>query len=137
MDTKRLYLQSEIYNKKHDYDLSLALLRNAAHEILTDDKILLKNKEVESFLGFVESVETEAADYTRIGMTNSQSAIAEEINKICLQIIRKYNILDLHLRISFIRAVIAEEKDPEKLKELEKEWDVLLVKKMALERNKV
>ena len=137
MDIEKLYRQSEMYNKKHDYDLSLALLRDAAHEILADSKILIKNKNIEYFLGFVESVETEAADYTRIGMTNSQSAIAKEMNNICLQIIRKYNVQDLHLRISFIRAVMAEEKDPEKLKELEKEWNILLEKKMALGRNKI
>ena len=33
MDIEKLYRQSEMYNKKHDYDLSLALLRDAAQTV--------------------------------------------------------------------------------------------------------
>lgn len=123
MDIQKLIRESETLDRK--YDERLSLLRTASYEILKGSKIPYNKKDIEDYLWEVLSAEDGAENIYRMVMTNEQGAIADEMNKVCYQIIKKYGVKDLELRLSFTRLVEYAETDPEKAAELEKEGDAL------------
>ena len=124
MDIQKLILESRKLNR--DYDKRLSILRDASYDILNDNQLPYSEKDLKAFLLHVYTVESEAEDAYRMVMTNEQGAIADEMNKVCYQIIKKYGVKDLELRADFTRLVAYAETDPEKAAELEEELTKLL-----------
>ena len=124
MDIQKLILESRKLNR--DYDKRLSILRDASYDILNGDQLPYSEKDLKAFLLHVYTVESEAEDAYRMVMTNEQGAIADEMNKVCYQIIKKYGVKDLELRADFTRLVAYAETDPEKAAELEEELTKLL-----------
>ena len=102
------------------------MLRTASYEILKGSKIPYNKKDIEDYLWEVLSAEDGAENIYRMVMTNEQGAIADEMNKVCYQIIKKYGVDNLRLKSSFTRLVAYAETDPEKAAELEEELTKLL-----------
>ena len=123
MDIQKLILESRKLNR--DYDKRLSILRDASYDILNGDQLPYSEKDLKAFLLHVYTVESEAEDAYRMVMTHEQRIISNEMNKVCYQIIKKYGVKDLELRLSFTRLVEYAETDPEKAAELEKEGDAL------------
>ncbi len=124
MDIQKLILESRKLNR--DYDKRLSILRDASYDILNGNQLPYSEKDLKAFLLHVYTVESEAEDAYRMVMTNEQGAIADEMNKVCYQIIKKYGVKDLELRADFTRLVAYAETDPEKAAELEEELTKLL-----------
>lgn len=124
MDIQKLILESRKLNR--DYDKRLSILRDASYDILNGNQLPYSEKDLKAFLLHVYTVESEAEDAYRMVMTNEQGAIADEMNKVCYQIIKKYGVKDLELRADFTRLVAYAETDPEKTAELEEELTKLL-----------
>ena len=124
MDIQKLILESRKLNR--DYDKRLSILRDASYDILNGNQLPYSEKVLKAFLLHVYTVESEAEDAYRMVMTNEQGAIADEMNKVCYQIIKKYGVKDLELRADFTRLVAYAETDPEKAAELEEELTKLL-----------
>lgn len=123
MDIQKLILESRKLNR--DYDKRLSILRDASYDILNGNQLPYSEKDLKAFLLHVYTVESEAEDAYRMVMTHEQRIISNEMNKVCYQIIKKYGVKDLELRLSFTRLVEYAETDPEKAAELEKEGDAL------------
>ena len=123
MDIQKLILESRKLNR--DYDKRLSILRDASYDILNGNQLPYSEKDFKAFLLHVYTVESEAEDAYRMVMTHEQRIISNEMNKVCYQIIKKYGVKDLELRLSFTRLVEYAETDPEKAAELEKEGDAL------------
>ena len=123
MDIQKLILESRKLNR--DYDKRLSILRDASYDILNGNQLPYSEKDLKVFLLHVYTVESEAEDAYRMVMTHEQRIISNEMNKVCYQIIKKYGVKDLELRLSFTRLVEYAETDPEKAAELEKEGDSL------------
>ena len=123
MDIQKLILESRKLNR--DYDKRLSILRDASYDILNGNQLPYSEKDLKAFLLHVYTVESEAEDTYRMVMTHEQRIISNEMNKVCYQIIKKYGVKDLELRLSFTRLVEYAETDPEKAAELEKEGDAL------------
>ena len=123
MDIQKLILESRKLNR--DYDKRLSILRDASYDILNGNQFPYSEKDLKAFLLHVYTVESEAEDAYRMVMTHEQRIISNEMNKVCYQIIKKYGVKDLELRLSFTRLVEYAETDPEKAAELEKEGDAL------------
>ena len=123
MDIQKLILESRKLNR--DYDKMLSILRDASYDILNGNQLPYSEKDLKAFLLHVYTVESEAEDAYRMVMTHEQRIISNEMNKVCYQIIKKYGVKDLELRLSFTRLVEYAETDPEKAAELEKEGDAL------------
>ena len=123
MDIQKLILESRKLNR--DYDKRLSILRDASYDILNGNQLPYSEKDLKAFLLHVYTVESEAEDAYRMVMTHEQRIISNEMNKVCDQIIKKYGVKDLELRLSFTRLVEYAETDPEKAAELEKEGDAL------------
>lgn len=124
MDIQKLILESRKLNR--DYDKRLSILRDASYDILNGNQLPYSEKDLKAFLLHVYTVESEAEDAYRMVMTNEQGAIADEMNKVCYQIIKKYGVKDLELRADFTRLVAYAETDSEKAAELEEELTKLL-----------
>ena len=124
MDIQKLILESRKLNR--DYDKRLSILRDASYDILNGNQLPYSEKDLKAFLLHLYTVESEAEDAYRMVMTNEQGAIADEMNKVCYQIIKKYGVKDLELRADFTRLVAYAETDPEKTAELEEELTKLL-----------
>ena len=124
MDIQKLILESRKLNR--DYDKRLSILRDASYDILNGNQLPYSEKDLKAFLLHVYTVESEAEDAYRMVMTNEQGAIADEMNKVCYQIIKKYGVKDLELRADFTRLVAYAETAPEKAAELEEELTKLL-----------
>ena len=124
MDIQKLILESRKLNR--DYDKRLSILRDASYDILNGNQLPYSEKDLKAFLLHVYTVESEAEDAYRMVMTNEQGAIADEMNKVCYQIIKKYGVKDLELRADFTRLVAYAETDSEKAAELEEESTKLL-----------
>ncbi len=124
MDIQKLILESRKLNR--DYDKRLSILRDASYDILNGNQLPYSEKDLKAFLLHVYTVESEAEDAYRMVMTNEQGAIADEMNKVCYQIIKKYGVDNLRLKSSFTRLVAYAETDPEKTAELEEELTKLL-----------
>jgi len=124
MDIQKLILESRKLNR--DYDKRLSILRDASYDILNGNQLPYSEKDLKAFLLHVYTVESEAEDAYRMVMTHEQRIISNEMNKVCYQIIKKYGVKDLELRLSFTRLVEYAETDPEKAAELEEELTKLL-----------
>lgn len=131
MDIQKLIRESETLDRK--YDERLSLLRSASYEILKGNKIAYDRNDIEDYLWEVLSAEDGAENIYRMVMTNEQGAIADEMNKVCYQIIKKYGIENLRLRSSFTRLVRIVETDPKRKAELTEEGNALddeIIKRM-------
>ena len=135
MDFNELHKKIKEYNARADFEPALLLLRDAAQQILKGEKIPIPDEKIEKFLKTAYSTIDWGVDYQRGAVwTNRMGDIADEIMREGLQIIRKYSIQNLRIRIPFIRFMSAIESDPEIVKVLDKELDELTAKDAALMR---
>lgn len=137
MNFNELYYKTEESLKEHNYGSCLGFLHVAARQILRDEKILVSTSDIEYFLNYVTSVQVEGENYCRGALwTRNIDDIATEINRICLQIIRKYDIQDLKIKLNYLRVVINRKEESEEKRKLNKELDDLIKMDVDLEMAK-
>ena len=134
MDFNELHKKIKEYNARADFEPALLLLRDAAQQILKGEKIPIPDEKIEKFLKTTYSTIDWGVNYLKGAVwTNDLDDMSREIELLGLQIIRKYGIEDLNIRLLFIRSVAAIEKDPEKQQILDKERRELVKKMIELE----
>lgn len=122
---------------EEDFASGLNLLRDTAHRILEGEKLLISKEEIEEFLKEARSAIRWAANYHREAFWDRDlQVLGADIEKTGLKIIRKYDVQDVSVKISYIRAACCVEKDPEKLAALHKEFDELSALYAAQSRRK-
>lgn len=122
---------------EEDFASGLNLLRDTAHRILEGEKLLISKEEIEEFLKEARSAIRWAANYHREAFWDRDlQVLGADIEKTGLKIIRKYDVQDVSVKISYIRAACCVEKDPEKLAALHKEFDELSALHAAQSRRK-
>ena len=95
----------------------------------------ISQEDVELFLQKAHWAIERAANYHREAFWDRDlQVIAADIEKTGLKIIRKYDVQDVSVKISYVRAACCVEKDPEKLKALREERHALVVKANALQK---
>ena len=135
IDFASLYQNVKDKFAEEDFASGLNLLRDTAHRILEGGKLLISQEEVELFLQKAHWAIERAANYHREAFWDSDlQVIAADIEKTGLKIIRKYDVQDVSVKISYVRAACCVEKDPEKLKALREERHALVVKANALQK---
>ena len=131
------YLYQNVKDKfaEEDFASGLNLLWDTAHRILEGGKLPISQEEVELFLQKAHWAIERAANYHREAFWDRDlQVIAADIEKTGLKIIRKYDVQDVSVKISYVRAACCVEKDPEKLKALREERHALVVKANALQK---
>lgn len=122
---------------EEDFASGLNLLRDTAHRILEGEKLLISKEEIEEFLKEARSAIRWAANYHREAFWDRDlQVLGADIEKTGLKIIRKYDVQDVSVKISYVRAACCVEKDPEKLAALHKEFDELSALYAAQSRHK-
>ena len=122
---------------EEDFASGLNLLRDTAHRILEGEKLLISKEEIEEFLKEARSAIRWAANYHREAFWDRDlQVLGADIEKTGLKIISKYDVQDVSVKISYIRAACCVEKDPEKLAALHKEFDELSALYAAQSRHK-
>lgn len=122
---------------EEDFASGLNLLRDTAHRILEGEKLLISKEEIEEFLKEARSAIRWAANYHREAFWDRDlQVLGADIEKTGLKIIRKYDVQDVSVKISYVRAACCVEKDPEKLAALDKEFDELSALYAAQSRHK-
>ena len=122
---------------KEEFGPALTLLRDTAHRILEGGKIPISKEEIEEFLKEARSAIRWAANYHREAFWDRDlQVLGADIEKTGLKIIRKYDVQDVSVKISYVRAACCVEKDPERLAALHKEFDELSALHAAQSRRK-
>ena len=135
IDFTSLYKKVDDMLDKEEFEPALTLLRDTAHRILEGEKLLISKEEIEEFLKEARSAIRWAANYHREAFWDRDlQVIAADIKMTGLKIIRKYDVQDVSVKISYVRAACCVEKDPEKLKALREERHALVVKANALQK---
>lgn len=134
MDLNELYRKVKKCNDSGNFEPALLLLRTAAQQILKEDKMPIPHKSIEYFLNMCYSTIVYGVNYMRESIwTDKMGDIADEIMRTGLQIIRKYDIQNLKIKISFVRSVASIERNPAIVKALDEERSILVEKMIALE----
>ena len=135
IDFTSLYQNVKDKFAEEDFASGLNLLRDTAHRILEGGKLPISQEEVELFLQKAYWAIERAANYHREAFWDRDlQVIAADIKMTGLKIIRKYDVQDVSVKISYVRAACCVEKDPEKLKALREERHALVVKANALQK---
>ena len=137
IDFTSLYKKVDDMLDKEEFGPALTLLRDTAHRILEGGKIPISKEEIEEFLKEARSAIRWAANYHREAFWDRDlQVIAADIKMTGLKIIRKYDVQDVSVKISYVRAACCVEKDPERLAALHKEFDELSALHAAQSRRK-
>ena len=135
IDFASLYQNVKDKFAEEDFASGLNLLRDTAHRILEGGKLPISQEDVELFLQKAYWAIERAANYHREAFWDRDlQVIAADIKMTGLKIIRKYDVQDVSVKISYVRAACCVEKDPEKLKALREERHALVVKANALQK---
>ena len=137
IDFTSLYQNVKDKFAEEDFASGLNLLRDTAHRILEGGKLPISQEEVELFLQKVHWAIERAANYHREAFWDRDlQVIAADIEKTGLKIIRKYDVQDVSVKISYVRSASSLEKDPVKVAALDKEFDELSALYAAQSRRK-
>ena len=122
---------------EEDFASGLNLLRDTAHRILEGGKLPISQEDVELFLQKAYWAIERAANYHREAFWDRDlQVIAADIKMTGLKIIRKYDVQDVSVKISYVRSASSLEKDPVKVAALDKEFDELSALYAAQSRRK-
>ena len=137
IDFTSLYQNVKDKFAEEDFASGLNLLRDTAHRILEGGKIPISKEEIEEFLKEARSAIRWAANYHREAFWDRDlQVIAADIKMTGLKIIRKYDVQDVSVKISYVRSASSLEKDPVKVAALDKEFDELSALYAAQSRRK-
>ena len=137
IDFTSLYKKVDELVDANDFEPALTLLCDTAHRILEGGKIPISKEEIEEFLKEARSAIRWAANYHREAFWDRDlQVLGADIEKTGLKIIRKYDVRDASVKISYVRAACCVEKDPERLAALHKEFDELSALYAAQSRRK-
>lgn len=132
-----LYKKVDELVDANDFETALTLVRDTAHRILEGGKLPIPKEDVELFLQKAHWAIERAANYHREAFWDRDlQVIGADIEETGLKIIRKYDVQDVSVKISYVRAACCVEKDPEKLAALHKEFDELSALYAAQSRHK-
>ncbi len=137
IDFTSLYKKVDELVDANDFEPALTLVRDAAHRILEGGKLPVSKEEIERFLTEADSAMDRAENSQRGAFWSHElDILSNDITMTGLRIIRKHNIQDIKIRISYVRVACIIEKDPEKLAALHKEFDELSALYAAQSRHK-
>ena len=137
IDFTSLYQNVKDKFAEEDFASGLNLLRDTAHRILEGGKLPISQEEVELFLQKAYWAIEHAANYHREAFWDRDlQVIAADIKMTGLKIIRKYDVQDVSVKISYVRSASSLEKDPVKVAALDKEFDELSALYAAQSRRK-
>lgn len=137
IDFTSLYQNVKDKFAEEDFASGLNLLRDTAHRILEGGKLPISQEDVELFLQKAYWTIERAANYHREAFWDRDlQVIAADIEKTGLKIIRKYDVQDVSVKISYVRSASSLEKDPVKVAALDKEFDELSALYAAQSRRK-
>ena len=137
IDFTSLYQNVKDKFAEEDFALGLNLLRDTAHRILEGGKLPISQEDVELFLQKAYWAIERAANYHREAFWDRDlQVIAADIKMTGLKIIRKYDVQDVSVKISYVRSASSLEKDPVKVAALDKEFDELSALYAAQSRRK-
>ena len=137
IDFTSLYKKVDDLVDANDFEPALTLVRDAAHRISEGGKLPISQEEVELFLQKAHWAIERAANYHREAFWDRDlQVIAADIEKTGLKIIRKYDVQDVSVKISYVRSASSLEKDPVKVAALDKEFDELSALYAAQSRRK-
>ena len=137
IDFASLYQNVKDKFAEEDFVSGLNLLRDTAHRILEGGKLPISQEDVELFLQKAYWAIERAANYHREAFWDRDlQVIAADIEKTGLKIIRKYDVQDVSVKISYVRSASSLEKDPVKVAALDKEFDELSALYAAQSRRK-
>ncbi|HJH58168.1 MAG TPA: hypothetical protein IAD30_00350, partial [Bacteroidetes bacterium] len=124
IDFTSLYQNVKDKFAEEDFASGLNLLRDTAHRILEGGKLPISQEDVELFLQKAYWTIERAANYHREAFWDRDlQVIAADIKMTGLKIIRKYDVQDVSVKISYVRSASSLEKDPVKVAALDKEFD--------------
>ncbi len=137
IDFTSLYKKVDELVDANDFEPALTLVRDTAHRILEGGKLPVSKEEIERFLTEADSAMDRAENSQRGAFWSHElDILSNDITMTGLRIIRKHNIQDIKIRISYVRVACIIEKDPEKLAALHKEFDELSALYAAQSRHK-
>lgn len=137
IDFTSLYQNVKDKFAEEDFVSGLNLLRDTAHRILEGGKLPISQEDVELFLQKAYWTIERAANYHREAFWDRDlQVIAADIKMTGLKIIRKYDVQDVSVKISYVRSASSLEKDPVKVVALDKEFDELSALYAAQSRRK-
>ena len=137
VDFTSLYQNVKDKFAEEDFASGLNLLRDTAHRILEGGKLPISQEDVELFLQKAYWAIERAANYHREAFWDRDlQVIAADIKMTGLKIIRKYDVQDVSVKISYVRSASSLEKDPVKVAALDKEFDELSALYAAQSRRK-
>ncbi len=137
IDFTSLYQNVKDKFAEEDFASGLNLLRDTAHRILEGGKLPISQEDVELFLQKAYWAIERAANYHREAFWDRDlQVIAADIKMTGLKIIRKYDVQDVSVKISYVRSASSLEKDPVKVAALDKEFDELSALYAAQSRRK-
>lgn len=137
IDFTSLYQNVKDKFAEEDFASGLNLLRDTAHRILEGGKLPISQEDVELFLQKAYWAIERAANYHREAFWDRDlQVIAADIKMTGLKIIRKYDVQDVSVKISYVRSASSLEKDPVKVAALDKEFDELSALYAAQSRHK-
>ena len=137
IDFTSLYQNVKDKFAEEDFASGLNLLRDTAHRILEGGKLPIPQEDVELFLQKAYWAIERAANYHREAFWDRDlQVIAADIKMTGLKIIRKYDVQDVSVKISYVRSASSLEKDPVKVAALDKEFDELSALYAAQSRRK-
>ena len=137
IDFTSLYQNVKDKFAEEDFASGLNLLRDTAHRILKGGKLPISQEDVELFLQKAYWAIERAANYHREAFWDRDlQVIAADIKMTGLKIIRKYDVQDVSVKISYVRSASSLEKDPVKVAALDKEFDELSALYAAQSRRK-
>jgi hypothetical protein len=137
IDFTSLYKKVDDMLDKEEFGPALTLLRDTAHRILEGEKLLISKEEIEEFLKEARSAIRWAANYHREAFWDRDlQVLGADIEMTGLKIIRKYDVQDVSVKISYVRSASSLEKDPVKVAALDKEFDELSALYAAQSRRK-
>mgnify|MGYP007107308389 FL=1 len=137
IDFTSLYQNVKDKFAEEDFASGLNLLQDTAHRILEGGKLPISQEDVELFLQKAYWAIERAANYHREAFWDRDlQVIAADIKMTGLKIIRKYDVQDVSVKISYVRSASSLEKDPVKVAALDKEFDELSALYAAQSRRK-
>ena len=137
IDFTSLYKKVDDLVDANDFEPALTLVRDAAHRISEGGKLPISQEEVELFLQKAHWAIERAANYHREAFWDRDlQVLGADIEMTGLKIIRKYDVQDVSVKISYVRSASSLEKDPVKVAALDKEFDELSALYAAQSRRK-
>ena len=137
IDFTSLYKKVDELVDANDFEPALTLLCDTAHRILEGEKLPVSKEEIERFLTEADSAMDRAENSQRGAFwSNELNALSRVMVMTGLKIIRKYDVQDVSVKISYVRSASSLEKDPVKVAALDKEFDELSALYAAQSRRK-